>query len=142
MENELRIKDHELGGNGLEAYYFEREERGLRAMAIDPNVDPERRRLWELVAHGIERVPSATCRLLGNTHPPGGFYFFGAAKARDADPLAVRALTEVIAEMEPDWVRDVEDARALADLPEVLAAWSEVPMEAVLAIIGNWRTRL
>ena len=39
-------------------------------------------------------------------------------------------------------MRAVEDVRALADLPEVLAAWSEAPMEAVLAIIGNWRTRL
>lgn len=142
MESELRIRDFELGGNNLEAYYFESKERPVRAMAIDPEAGPERRRLWELVAHGMERVPSTTRWLIGNTHPPGGFYFFGAAKERDADPLAVRAAAEVIAEMEPDWVRDVEDARRLADSPEVLAAWCGLPIEAVLAIVGNWRTRL
>ncbi len=140
------IKQHELGGNNLEAYYFESKERPVRAMAIDPDVEPERRRLWELVAHGIERVPATTRLLIGNTHPPGGFYFFAAVDEgrpdAGADPLAVRAVFEVLEEMEPGWVRAVKDARRLAESPEVMAAWSEVPIEAVLAVLGNWRTRL
>ncbi len=143
MEKELKIRAHALGGNGCEAYYFEDEDRLLRAMAIDPDVEPERRRLWELVAHGIERVPATTRPLIGNTHPTtSGFYFFAATKARGADSLAVRAVSEVLEELEPGWVRAVKDARRLADSPEVIAAWSEVPIEAVLAVLGNWRTRL
>ncbi len=134
------VEDYDLGGNNLEAYYHELET--LRAMAVDVQ-DADRRRLWELVAHGIERVPYATRLLIGRRYKETrGFYFFGATKERDADPLAVRAVAEVIAEMEPDWVRAVDDARSLADAPEVIAAWCEVPIEAVLAVIGNWRTRL
>jgi hypothetical protein len=146
VESELRVKDFALGGNNLEAYYFEQETEGLRAMAIDPDVDPERRRLWELVAHGMERVPSTTRRLIGRAYESGGFYFFGAVDERrpdrGADPLAVRAVFEVIEELEPGWVQAVEEARGLADAPAVLAAWCGLPIEAVLAVLGNWRTRL
>ena len=140
MQPELEVRDYDLGGNHLEAYYFELEY--LRAMAVDTQ-HPERRRLWELVAHGLEHVPHTTRLLIGRTAPgTAGFYFFAAAEERDAEPLAVRAVAEVIAEMEPEWVQAVEDARGLADSPDVLAAWCELPIEAVLAIIGNWRTRL
>lgn len=137
---ELRIEGHDLGGNGLEAYYAEL--KNFRAIAIDTDA-PERRRLWELVAHGLERVPQATRRLLGHTYPDRtGFCFFAAGIHFDADALAVRAVSEVLEEMEPDWVSAVEDARRLADKPEVMAAWSGVPAEAVLAVLGDWRTRL
>lgn len=54
----------------------------------------------------------------------------------------MRALSEVIEELEPEWVRAVEEARALADKPAVLAAWCDLPIEAVLAVVGDWRTRL
>ena len=46
-------------------------DRPVRAIAIDPDVEPERQRLWELVAHGIEHVPSTTRLLIGNTDCPG-----------------------------------------------------------------------
>lgn len=35
---------------------------------------------------------------------------YGPLAAHDADPLAVRAVAEAIAEIQPDQVRDVEDA--------------------------------
>lgn len=141
MEKALKVRDHELGGNGLEAYYFERDD--LRAMAIDPEVESERRRLWELVAHGMEYVPSTMRRLIGHTHPnTTGFYFFGPHKTGGCEPLAVNAVAKVIGERESEWVAAVEDARGIADDPRVLAAWAEVPIEAVLAILEDWRTRL
>lgn len=114
----------------------------MREMAIEPSVEAERRRLWELAAHDIERVPDMTRRLIGRSYSPGGCYFFWAADESKADPLAVRAVAEVVSEMEPDWVQAVEDARKLADSPDVLAAWCELPIEAVLAVLGDWRTRL
>jgi hypothetical protein len=147
VRSELRIRDFELGGNNCEAYYFEAQERSLRAMAIEPGLEPGRRRLWELVAHGMERVPEFSRRLLGTIAPQTtGYYFFGPEDERrpdlGADPLAVRAAAEVIEEMEPAWGAAVEDARRLADSPRVIAAWSGVPIEAVLAVLGDWRTRL
>ena len=141
MEAALKIRDFELGGNGLEAYYFERDD--IRAMAIDPEVESERRRLWELVAHGMEHVPWMTRRLIGNTTPETtGFYFFGPGECRGGDPLAVNAAAKVIADLEPEWVSAIADARLVADDPRVIAAWSEVPIEAVQAVLGNWRARL
>jgi hypothetical protein len=143
MCGELRVRDYGLGGNGLEAYYFEAEERELRAMAIDPDVEPERRRLWELVAHGMECVPSTTRRLIGTTTPETtGFYFFAPCPKRGPEPLAVNAAAKVIAELEPEWVLDIVDARLVADDERVIAAWSGVPIEAVMAVLGNWRARL
>lgn len=143
MQRELVIEDYDLGGNNLEAYYCELEH--LRAMAVDVQ-DPDRRRLWELVAHGLEHVPGTTRHLIGRAGEPGGFYFFAAVDKRrpdaGADPLAVRATFEVIEELEPDWVLAVEGARGLADTPAVLAAWCGLPIEAVLAVLGDWRTRL
>ncbi len=45
-------------------------------MAVVPNITPERRRLWELVAHGmVERVPYTTRRLAGQVHPDTGGCF-------------------------------------------------------------------
>lgn len=71
----------------------------MRAIAID-GTPPERRRMWELVAHGMASVPSTTRRLIGTVRGRG-FCFFGAHVAKQADPLAVRALAEVIRDMEP-----------------------------------------
>lgn len=134
VERELLVEDRDLGNN-LEAYYLELE--NLRTMTVEDVWLPERRRLWELVAHGIERVPGTTRRLIGRAYSTVGFCFFAAAKECAADPLAVRAVFEVLEELEPDWVRAVEDARRLADSPEVLAAWCGLPIEAVLAILEN-----
>ena len=141
MEPRLDIEVWDLGGNNLEAYYYET--RGVRAMAIDPDAGPERRRLWELVAHGIERVHQTTRRLISRTDPHlDGFFFFGATSDRDADPLAVNAAAKVIAELEPEWVSAIEGARLVADDLRVISAWSEVPIEAVQAVLKNWRVRL
>lgn len=141
MDAELRIRDFDLGGGGIEAYYFELED--VRAMAIVPEVEPERRRMWELVAQGMERVPWTTRQLIGTTTPETtGFYFFGPGSGRGADPLAVNAIAKVIAELEPEWILDIVDARLVADDPRIIAAWSGVPIEVVLAVLGDWRTRL
>lgn len=141
MGTELKIRGFELVGNGLEAYYFERDE--VRVMAIDPEADPERRRLWELVAYGMRHVPQTTRRLIGNAHPDTtGFYFFGPHKSRGGAPLAVNAAAKVIVDLEPEWVSAIAAARLVADDPRVIAAWSEVPIEAVLAALENWRARL
>lgn len=140
----LEIEDRHLGGNNLEAYYSELPQ--FRALAIDPQIAPERRRVWEMVAHGMQHVPEEARRLCGTSGPKGtGFIFFGPegpeiVERPGADPLAVRAIVEVIEELAPDWVEAVEQARFVADAPEVIAAWSEVPIEAVFAVTRGSET--
>lgn len=139
MALDLRIEDFDLGGNGVEAYYFESPK--IRAMAVVPQIEPARRRLWELVAHGMEYVPERVRRVLCNPGPPAdGLFFFGLGgpeivERPGADPLAIRAASEVIAAMEPAWVEAVEEARRMSDYPRVMAAWCELPLEAVLAVL-------
>lgn len=137
MGYELLVEDRDLGGGWVEAYYYEL--RKFRAMAIQDGVRPERRRLWELVAEGLGRVP-AEALVLGRVHQAGGFFFLAPREASEADRLAVAAVSEVLGDLEPGWVSAVEDARRLANSPDVVAAWSGVPVEAVLAATGNWRT--
>lgn len=140
VELGLEIEERDLGGGWVEAYYLDLGT--LRAMAVQPGIDAERRRLWELVARGLEYVPREAQRLAGPAYKTGGFVFLRPRRAADANVLAVRAVSKVLEELEPGWIAAVEDARRLADSPAVLAAWCEVPIEAVLAITGDWRTRL
>lgn len=143
----LVIEDRYLGGNNVEAYYCELEN-GFRGMAVDPQIEPERRRVWEMVAAGMECVPRPARRRLG--YSPAqlkGFIFFGPEGPHKvyrpgASRLAARSISEVIEEMEPSWAAAVEQARYVGDDPAVLAAWSEIPIEAVLAVLEDWQTRL
>ena len=133
MSQKLEIEVCDLGGGWVEAYYFELQR--IRAMCIQIGVPPERVRLYELVAHGLEHVPRRTRRLTGHALR-GGFVFLRPRDAREPDALAVRATSEVLEELEPEWIAAVEDARRFADSPEVITAWCGVPVEAVLAVLG------
>lgn len=70
---DLVVEDRDLGGGWVEAYYFEL--RTFRAMAIQHGVRPERRRLWQLVAEGLGRVPAEALVLGKHTYRTGGFFF-------------------------------------------------------------------
>lgn len=131
----LVVEDRDLGGGWVEAYYFEL--RTFAAMAIQHGVRPERRRLWQLAAEGLGRVPAEALSLGKHPFKTGGFFFLSPRGASEADALAVRAVAEVLREMEPGWVAAVEEAPRLANSPDVVAAWAGVPVEAVLAALGG-----
>ena len=133
-------------GSGVEAYYFEDLEWGIRAMAVDPDLEQARWRMYEMVAHGLQRVSRPARRLLRGAESlsmasPGEeeFFFLVPGSVAHTDLLAVKALSLVLAEMEPGWIEEVEASRRYAEHPEVLAAWCGVPVEAALVVLGNWR---
>ncbi len=137
---DLRVTEHCLGGNGVEAYYVEI---NGPALAVDPDVHPTRRRMWELVAKALadDRVSARRRELRSGLYPnlhPSGMFFFGPRNERQAgtpDPLAVEALGAMLPEMAPEWILDVMDARQLAGDARVIAAWCELPLEVVLAAL-------
>jgi len=49
--------------------------------------------------------------------------------------LTVRAVASVVGEMEPGWAADVEEARRYADDLRVVAAWCEIPLQAVMGCV-------
>ena len=63
-----------------------------------------------------------------------------------SDPVRVPAaillaIRSVVEEMEPGWVAVVDGARRYADDPRVLAAWCEMPVQAVMACLEILRER-
>jgi hypothetical protein len=134
---ELQIRDFYLGGDGLEAYYLEDPH---PAMAVDPDVGSTRRRMWELVAHGLnsgiaESDKIRRIRQSKHRHDRAGIFFFEAREPKHADPLAVKVLVEVLPETEPEWILDVLEVRRLSDNQRVVAAWCGLPVEVALAVM-------
>ncbi len=117
----LEVWERDLGGGWVEACYFGPP--GSIVLAVEPGLDPERRRLWELVAHGLA---------LGDFE--GRFVCLSSRAPAHVEPRVLDALELVLWAMEPGWVRAVEEARRLADCPRVVAAFAGVPLEAALAL--------
>lgn len=133
----MKVEERDLGGGWVEAYYSELPT--FRGMAIQADIPPVRARLYELAAHGLACVPRSTQRLLAREYTPGrgNFVFFVPRSSAEASPLLVRAVGEVLREMEPGWISAVEGVRGSTDGPDDMAFWSKVPIEAVLAVTGD-----
>lgn len=134
----LEVKERDLGGCWVEAYYLET--RTGRHMAVQAGLPPLRVRLYGLAARGLGRVPRAEQRLLARENEKfkggagaGAFVFCVPRDSSDASTLLVRAVSEVLRETEPGWVSAVEEVRASTDDPDAVAFWSGAPIEAVLA---------
>ena len=140
MELRLKIEECELGAGWVEAYYLENEI--SRFMAIQEGIPDTRVRLYELAAHGLGHIPMSEQLRLAKPYEDTDFMLFVPRNYSEANALIVRAVSEVFQEMEPGWVSAVEKARESTDDPDSIAFWSKVPIEAVLAVLGNWRTRL
>jgi len=138
----LKVEERDLGGRWVEAYYSELPT--FRGMAIQAGIPPVRARLYELAAHGLACVPQSTQRLLAREYTPGrgDFVFFVPRSSAEASPLLVRAVGEVLREMEPGWISAVQEVRGSTDGPDDIAFWSKVPIEAVLAVAGDRHDRL
>ena len=111
----------DFGEGLLEAYYFELPD-GACALGVQPWLSPERRRLWEMVAHGFA---------LGASTEPH-HYLFAPCEGWEVAPEILRALRLVAWAMEPRWW-ELAQRRRVSDNPRVIAAWCGVPLEVVLA---------
>jgi len=115
----------------------------LEAWRSSRTFPPRTRGARELEAHGYYLW---TPRLLrGFFGPVRGkmaedrFFMYRAEAPDDVPALTIRAVRCVIEEMEPPWVEAV--ARRYADCPRVIAAWCEIPVQAVLSALDVLRRR-
>lgn len=99
-------------------------------------------RLYELAAHGLQRIPFSRQLRLARLYKDTHFLLHIPRNQLEANALLVAAVAGVLDGMEPGWVAAVEGARGSRDDPDAVAFWSRVPIEAVLAVIGDRRTRL
>ncbi len=119
----LEVWERDMGGGWLEAYYMGSP--GVPVLVVEPDLDAERRRLWELVAHGFT-LAGEPDRFFCLGHRPGN--------AGDVQPEVLAALRLVLWAVEPEWAEAVRDARRVADCPRVVAAFAGVPFEVALAL--------
>lgn len=96
-------------------------------MAIQTGLPHASERAREIEGHGYDRRP-----------PRAGRKFCLAAYSEEhVDWGTVRALRPVIEGMEPEWVVSVKDACRISGNERVIAAWCELPLQAVVAILLN-----
>lgn len=126
----VRIEEFELGGDPLWAYCVFTER--FASLAIDPDLPPAIKRARELQAYGDWIKPPPT---EDRTH----------LAAYDVDQVryeAIRAISRVVDDLEPGWVRCVKDECRATNDPRLIADRCELDLTAVQAIIRNLAARL
>lgn len=132
---ELEVIDNAFTNEQLEAFYSE--EAGSPLLALQPWLPEAAKRARELEARGYLRD-----RRILRQHPrPRRIFMYSAETPEKALRITVAALRAVVAEMEPEWVAAVAEARRYADDPRVMAAWCEIPVQAVLASLQVLKDR-
>ena len=121
----LQIKNRDLGGHPVEAFYTEFADEPT--MAVQAGLSHTRRRARELEGHGYYLKPPLWGRKL----------CFAASVEEHVDYGTVRALQRVVEDMEPSWVSAVKDACRIANDPRVIAAWCELPLQIVVAALAR-----
>lgn len=127
----LQIVDFHLGGHPVEAYYYTDGVK-VSGVAIQPDLPPfaKRGRIVEAEAYH-KRKP-----------PVGGRKFcMSCEDVAQLDRGAVNALRSIIDDHKPGWVYEVKDASRISNDPRVIAAWCELSLQVVVAILENLQAR-
>ena len=141
----LEVEEWDLGesapGCRLEAYVgaWRRADLSVVAMGIQPDLPPVRKRAREIEAHGYYRRSHGFLRKLfaGRRQSyAGGLGLFGETSSWSPPAYSVAAIAAVVAEMEPEWVAAVAEARRFADDARLIAAWCEIPLHAALGCLS------
>lgn len=121
----LWIKVRNLGGHPVEAFYTEFTEQPT--MAIQSGLSHADRRAREMEGHGYYLRPPLRGRKC----------CFSSASEEQVDYGTIRALRRVVGKMEPSWVQSVTEACSISNNSRVIAAWCELPLQAVVAILAD-----
>lgn len=127
----MRVLEWDFRNKGLEGYYARDFETSV--LAVQEDLRPEARRTRELEARGYEKRPLS--------FKWDQKYCYAAGSLLQVDPDAVRSLRPTIEEDEPGWVEAVKREWKGYWNIESTAYWSEVPMQAVVAILLNLEER-
>ena len=125
----LEIDEFDFTNPELEAAYTEYPTPA--GMAIRRDLPAPARRAREIEAHGYYRRP-----------PRGGRKLCYACRSlEDLDYVAVEAIRSVIDDLQPSWVEEVKEAARMSNDPRWIAAWVEVSVQVVVAILLNLEAR-
>lgn len=101
-------------------------------MAVDPEAPERAKQAFEAEARAYHTVRP----------PKGGRKFMlEAYDVCDLDPNAVLAIRSVLDDLQPGWVEEVRDACRIANHPRVIAAWCDLSVAVVMAILMNLAAR-
>jgi hypothetical protein len=125
----LRIRTRNLGGFPVEAFYSEFTDEP--SMTIQSGLSYAGKRARELEGHGYYQRPPMWGRKL----------CMSARTEEQVDYGTIRALRRVVDDMEPGWVDAVKDACRIANDPRIIAAWCELPLQVVVAILAQLEAR-
>ena len=120
------MRERAFANERLEAFYSEYLDPPL--LVTQPSLPAEARRAREIEARGYRKRVSL---------PFGAFrvFMYAHETAAEVPPATVAAIRSAIEEMEPGWVAAVAEALRYADDPRIMAAWCEIPLQAVIACL-------
>ena len=121
----LEIDEFAFTNPDLEAAYTEYPQPA--GMAIRKDLPHDSKRAREIEAHGHYKKPPLTGRKL----------CYACGSLEQIDLASVNAVRRVVDEMEPGWVLAVKDAVQIFNQPELIAAWCELDLQVVVAILMN-----
>lgn len=124
MKHRLRIDERNFNNKLLEAYYTEHPRPA--GMAIQHSLPVSAKRAREIEAHGYFKRPPTS----------GRKFCFTPRELEDVDPVSVRAIRSVIEDLEPGWIDSIKAACLISNEPRVIAAWSDIPLQVVVAILS------
>lgn len=133
MPAPIALRERAFTNERLEAFYSERCDPPL--LVVQPDLPEEARRARELEAQGYRTGAPLPLRACGR------FFMYAYETAGEIPPETVAAIRSVVTEMEPSWVAAVAEAMRYADCPRVMAAWCEIPLQAVIACLEVLRER-
>ncbi len=114
------------------AHYYGDAHRGISGVAIDPNAPERVREAYRIQAEGHHR----------HRIPKGGRKtMFHCSRPENLDRNAILALRCVVDDVVPGWVAEVKDAARISNDSRVIAAYCEISVVAVVAILENLKAR-
>lgn len=125
----LRVRTRNLGGFPVEGFYTEFADEPT--MAVQSGLPHVRKRAREIEGEGYYRRPPLWGRKL----------CFAAITEEQVDYGTVRAIRRVVEDMEPSWISAVKEACRIGNDPRVIAAWCELPLQIVVAILAQLEAR-
>ncbi len=126
----LRTKKRSLGGHGARAYYTEHPRPALMALEHDLSPSDEEALLVEGEGYFRKRPPKG-----------GRKFCFSPRHPYDFDPNAILAIRSVVDDLRPEWVKEIKEAARMSNDPRWIAAWCEMSVQVVVAILGMLRER-
>lgn len=130
----VHVEERPLGGGWVDAYCCAFGDE--LSIAIHEDLPEAHVRARVIEAHGLSRfVPRELWRRLGGRMISKGMWLSKAEEKWNVSTATVLAISSVIADMEPEWVERVKEARRYADDEKTMAAWTELPLQVVMGVL-------